>query len=64
MFLLKYLGLGHEGMGALLPDRVRRDRGQHAHDPGQPLVARDVRFLPQLLDFSYSLTDLGGPEFL
>ena len=64
-------------MGALFPDRVRRHRGQHAHDPGQPQVARDVRFLSQLLDFSYSLMDfklveafesevkdLGGPEFL
>ncbi len=42
----KYLGLGHEGMGALFPDRVRRHRGQHAHDPGQPQVARDVQSFP------------------
>jgi hypothetical protein len=37
-----YLGLGHEGMGALLPDCVRRHRGQHAHDSGQPQEPRDV----------------------
>jgi hypothetical protein len=49
-------------VGALLPDCVRRHRGQHAHDPGQPLEARDVRFLPQLLDFSYSCMDFKSME--
>jgi hypothetical protein len=51
-------------MGALLPDCVRRHRGQHAHDSGQPQGAQDVRFLTQLLAFSYSRMDFKFVEIL
>jgi hypothetical protein len=50
-------------MGALLPDCVRRHRGQHAHDPGQPLEAQDVWFSSQLLTFLTVLQILEAPNF-